>query len=209
MERVTEARKEANHQDHRAGAANERVSPKTELLGTVVANQPQHCVRVDRLLEVPAQTWAMEQLRDVRQGMKVTLELALRDQEEHHQGDGLVIQGIEGDALLGAPKSARDLRDQIAGRMGDPDAKADARAHRGLAFSHDGADRFPMLGLDTSGRHQTGNQFVDRLPTVGGFHLRQNLLGAEDVTEVHTSMWGYSRSNGPAVSRGNLLIPAS
>ena len=47
----------------------------------------------------------MEEFGDVGQRMKMLLELALGHQEEHDEVDGLIVQGVEIDALSERPRA--------------------------------------------------------------------------------------------------------
>ena len=128
----------------------------------------------------------MKELGNIGQRVEMFLELALRDEEEHHQVDGLIVQGVEIDALLGAAEGADDFVDQVGGGVRDADAEADAGAHGGLALLDDGGDGFAVLGLDFAGGDEIADQFVDGFPAVGRLQFRQNIVGSENIAQVHS-----------------------
>jgi len=90
----------------------------------------------------------MEELRDLGERVKMFLELALRNQEEHDKIDGLIIKGIEIDALFGTPEGADDFVNEVCGGVRNAYAKADAGAHGGFPLFDHGGDSLAMLGFD-------------------------------------------------------------
>ena len=55
----------------------------------------------------------MKQLGDIGKGVEVFLELALGHQEQHHELDRLIVQGVETNALFGTAESADNLVNQV------------------------------------------------------------------------------------------------
>ena len=77
-----------------------------------------------RVVERLQEFLAAEDLGNAGECVQVLLELALRDKEEGDEVDRLIVQGIEGNTLLGASKGGHHLRNEIGGGMRDADAKA-------------------------------------------------------------------------------------
>ncbi len=132
-----------------------------------------------------AQFFTVEEFGDIGEGMEVFLELALGDEEEHDEVDGLVVEGVEVSAVLGSAEGADDFVDEVGGGVGDSDSEPDAGAHRVLAFLDDGGDGVAVFGFNFAALDQLADQLVDGLPPVGGFQVGNNLVRAEDVAEVH------------------------
>ena len=93
------------------------------------ANDGQHAVGIGGFFQGFAEIGFVEQFGTVGERVEVFLELALRDEEQHDELHGLVIEGIEVDPLGGAAERADDLVDQIRGGMRNADAETNARGH--------------------------------------------------------------------------------
>ena len=63
------------------------------------------------------------------------------------QIDGLIVQGVEIDALAGAAEGADDFGNEVRGSVRDADAETDAGAHGGLALFDDGGNGVAVLRL--------------------------------------------------------------
>ena len=110
----------------------------------------------------------MKNLGDVGERVEVFLELTLGNEEKHDEIYRLIIERVEVDPFLRATQCTDDFRDQIGGGVRDADAESDASAHRSLALLDDCGDGLAMLRLDFSGGHEVVDEFINRLPTVGG-----------------------------------------
>jgi len=101
------------------------------------------------LFEGLAEFASMKQLGDVRQGVKMLLELTLRHQKERDQLHGLVVQGIEVEPFARAAEGAGDLVDEVGGGVGDADAENRCRLLIEMSrFLHGGGDGLTVLWFD-------------------------------------------------------------
>jgi len=82
------------------------------------------------------------------------LELALGNQEQHDQVNGLIVQRVEVDALLGPAKRAHHFVDQVRRSMRIPIPRPDAGAHGRFALFHTAAMASRCFGLDLPGCYQ-------------------------------------------------------
>lgn len=69
------------------------------LLSSGVLDDPVHFFRVFGLFQGLAELLFVKELGDVCEGVQMFLELSLRDEKEHDQIDGLIVQGVEVDSL--------------------------------------------------------------------------------------------------------------
>ena len=123
----------------------------------------------------------MKQLGDIGQGMKMLLKLTLWHQKQHDQVDGLIVQRIKIDALLGSAKRTHNLVDEIGRRVRNADTKPDTSAHRGFALLDHRGDGVEIFALDFARRDEVVDKLVDGFPAVVRVHAGNNLLGAENI----------------------------
>ena len=156
----------------------ELIPPKPKLFFPVFADDAQHRVRIGRLFERLAKFGFMKELRDVRQRVEMFLKLTLRNEKKHDEIHRLIVERVEVDARARTAQRTDDFANQIRRGMGNPDAEANAGAHRRLAFLHDGRNRVEVFGFDFSGRDKVRDEFINGFPAVGRLEFRQNLFSA-------------------------------
>src|SRR6266850_5493318 len=100
----------------------------TPLLSSLIADDLQHFIPIRRLFEGLAKFRLVQELGNISQRVKMFLELALGNQEQHDQVNGLIVQRVEVDALLGPAKRAHHFVDQVRRSMRNPDTEPDAGA---------------------------------------------------------------------------------
>lgn len=156
---------------------------KTEgLLLSLIFDRLEHRLGVWGFFECLTEFGFVKNLGDVGEGVKMLLKLTLGHEKEHDEVYRLIIEGVEVDALFGSPQCADDFRNQRGGGVRNPDAEPDARAHGFLAFLDHFRDGGLMFRLDFSRRDEIVDQFVNRLPTVGGLQIREDLVFGQDVS---------------------------
>ena len=144
-----------------------------------------HGFGVRGLFERFAKIFFMERFGDAGEGVEVFLELSLRHEEEHGEVDRLIIERFEIDPLRGASENSHHVADQIGGGMGNADAEADSGAHGCFAFADDGGDGVAIFGFNFAGGDQVGDQFVNRFPAGGGLEVGDDLLGFQNIGQIH------------------------
>ena len=87
------------------------------------------------------------------------LKLVFRNDEEHDEFYGRIVQRIEFDPAGGAPEGGDDFIHAIRGGVGNGDSKADSRAHRFLALPKHRQHDIAIRGLDLILRHQQFHEF--------------------------------------------------
>jgi len=90
----------------------------------------------------------MQQLGQIGQRMQVLLELALWDEEQHHQMDWFTIQSFELNPFTRTSESSDDFRNEFGRSMRYSDTRSDSRAHRGFTFLNARQNCVPVLGLN-------------------------------------------------------------
>jgi hypothetical protein len=147
-----------------------------------------HGFGVGCLLESLPEFCLVKELGDIGQGVKVFLELSLRDEKEHDERDGLVIEGVEVDAFLRAAQCADDFRDEVRGGVGDANAEANTGAHRILALSHHCGDGCAVVRFDAACCYEDVNQLVNGFPASCSLQIRQDLVLRQNISKFHTLM---------------------
>ena len=133
-----------------------------------VANDRHHRLGGGSAFEGLQKIVATEHLGDARQGVKVPLELALRNQEQGHQMNGLIVQSVEVNPTSGTAKGGNHLGDHIGGGMRNSNSKSDAGAHGLLSFLDDGSDGFPVFRKDAPTIDQNADELINGFPSAGG-----------------------------------------
>jgi hypothetical protein len=152
-----------------------------ELLFALIADYLEHGFGVGGLLERLAEFGAMQQFGDIGEGMEMFLELALRDEEEHDQVNGLIVERVEVDAGAGTAKGSDDFIDEVGGGVRDADTEADTGAHRGFALFDDGGDGVMVFLLDAAGAYEVINELINRFPTIPRVQVRDDLLFGQNI----------------------------
>ena len=129
------------------------------------------------MFERLAELFVVQQLGDVCQRVQVFLKLALRHEKQHYQIHWLIIQRLKIDTLGRTPQRADHFINEIGGSVWDADAESDAGAHRVLAFLHRVNDGLAILGGNRTTGHKLINQFVNRLPAIGGLQRWHDVIG--------------------------------
>src|SRR5258706_895066 len=78
-----------------------------------ISDHPVHFFGVVGLLQGLPKLLFVQKLRDVGESVQVLLKLALRNEEQHHEIDRLIVEGIEVHALPGTSECANYLVDEV------------------------------------------------------------------------------------------------
>ena len=161
------------------------VTPIVESVGLLlplIFDGAQHRFGIGSLFEGLTEFCFVKNLGDVGECVEVFLELTLGNEEKHDEIYRLIVERIEVDAFLRATESTNDFRNQIGGRVRNPDAEPDARAHGSFALLDHSGDGLAMLWLDFSRGDKVVDKFVNRLPTVGSLQICEDLIFGENVS---------------------------
>ena len=142
----------------------------------MLTNNLEHGFGVGGLFERGAKFGFVQEFGDVRECVEVFLKLTLRDEKEHDEIHGLIVESVEVHALARAAQRADDFGDEVRAGVRDADAEPNAGAHGGFAFFDDGSDGIVMLGFYFAGADEVFDQLIDRLPAVGGLQIGDDLL---------------------------------
>ncbi len=138
------------------------------LLFPLIFDGLQHRFGVGSLFESLTKFGFVKNLGDVGERVEMFLELTLGNEEKHDEIYRLIIERVEVDSFLRATQRTDDFGNQIGGGVRDADAESDTGAHGSLSLLDDSGDGLAMLGLDFSCGHEVVDEFINRLPTVGG-----------------------------------------
>src|SRR5215468_9176232 len=105
------------------------------------------------------------------------LKLIFRYDKKNDELYRRAIERVELDSALGSSKCRYDFVEPVGRAVWNGDAEPDAGAHRFLALFERGQNRVAVCGLDFAQVDEQINQFDDGRPTLGGLHLRDDLLG--------------------------------
>ena len=155
-----------------------------------VLDDLDHRVGVGRLFERDPEIFIVKTLGDIGEGVEMFLELALRNQKQHHQMNGLIIECVEIHAFGRPAERAHYFVNQIRGSVRNADAETDAGAHGGLALLDHRGDLIAVFRLDLAALNQAIDQLIDRLPAGGSGQLGDDLIFLENVTQGHTAISG-------------------
>ena len=127
----------------------------------------------------------VQKFGDIGESMKMFLKLALRNQKEHDEIHGLIVERVEVDSFFRAAERTDDFINQIGGGVGDADAEPDAGAHRSFPFLDDGSNRLAMFGFDFPCDNKVVDQFIDGFPSGGSLQIGKDLIVSENVSQIH------------------------
>ena len=103
-----------------------------------------HGISITGLLQGLSEIIVMEDFCNVGQRVEMFLKLPLRDQEEHHQVDRFVVQGIKVDPCLRTAKGPNHIINQIGRSMGNAHPETNSRAHAGFTLLDDIGNGFTI-----------------------------------------------------------------
>jgi hypothetical protein len=150
---------------------------------------PVDILRCARVAETLSNRPVIQELRNRRESAQMRLELILRDHEKNDVFDGRVVERVEFDAFVRAPKRSDHFADAVAGCVWDCDAKADAGAHRFLALPEGCEHKVAVLGFHFAAGDKQFDEFNDSRPSFIGLHLWDNAIDREKIAKIHSVEW--------------------
>ncbi len=106
----------------------------------------------------------------------MSLKLIFRDDEKDDEFDRRIVERIEFNPTGRATEGGDNFIDAIGGSVRNSDAEPNARAHRFFPLLEQSQDAVSVFRLDFAETGEQVDQFDDGGPTLGGFHLRDDLL---------------------------------
>src|ERR1043166_7548016 len=169
-----------------AGKPKARSTASDKISGT---EDGKHLLLGLRSLQFLAALLIAEESRERRQRLKVALELALRGEEQNAQSHRLPVERLKINWRIEPGHDCDHVLNAGDARVRNCDAVADAGSLCGLAILQSLANGLPVLGANLADAHEVIDQRVDQSPTIRRRHFRHDLFRAEDVREVHRSLF--------------------